>query len=154
TRSGTFRAIVQAAMRGVAAAIGWVVNAAGAVVGWIRDHWPLLLAILTGPIGGAVLLIVRNWDRIRDAFVAVRDGIVRVWDGVVSWVAGLGGRIWSAARGMWDGFTGAFKAAINAIIRVWNSIEFHIPGFSLGPIHWDGFTLGLPDIPLLAEGGL
>jgi hypothetical protein len=153
-RSGTFRAIVQAAMRAVAVAIGWVVNAAAAVVRWIRDHWPLLLAILTGPIGVAVLLIVRNWDRIREAAVAVKDGIVRAWDTLVGWIRGLGGRIAGAARGMWDGIKDAFRGAVDWIIRGWNGIHFSIPGFSLGPVHFGGFTLGLPHIPELAEGAL
>ena len=30
-------------------AFNWVVDAAKAVFEWIADHWPLLLAILTGP---------------------------------------------------------------------------------------------------------
>ena len=48
----------------------------------------------------------------------------------------------------------AFKEAINFIIRGWNGLEFRVPGFSIGPIGYDGFTLGLPDIPLLADGGI
>jgi phage-related protein len=153
-RSGTFREIVQAAMRGVAAAIGWVVNAAKAVVDWIKNHWPLLLAIITGPIGIAVALVVKNWDRIKAAAVSVKDGIVRAWNSLVDWVRGLGGRIAGAARGMWDGIKAAFRSAINWVIHAWNGLSFHIPGFSLGPVHFGGFTLGVPHIPELAQGAL
>jgi hypothetical protein len=55
---------------------------------------------------------------------------------------------------MWDGIKNAFKEAINFIIRGWNRLEFRVPGFSIGPIGYDGFTLGVPDIPLLADGGI
>lgn len=35
---------------------------------WIKENWPLLVAILTGPIGIAVTLIVKNWDTITETF--------------------------------------------------------------------------------------
>ena len=34
---------------------------------WIKEKWPLLLAILTGPIGLAVLAITSNWDKLKEA---------------------------------------------------------------------------------------
>src|SRR5690606_14675495 len=40
-------------------------NVVMAVFNWIKDNWPLLLGILTGPIGWAVLLIVNHWDTIK-----------------------------------------------------------------------------------------
>jgi hypothetical protein len=55
---------------------------------------------------------------------------------------------------MFNGIKDAFREAINFIIRAWNGLEFRIPGFSIGPIGYDGFTLGVPDIPLLADGGI
>jgi hypothetical protein len=106
---------------------------------WVKTNWPLLLAILTGPIGLAVLFITRHWDTI------------------VTTVKGLPGRITKAASGMWDGIKDAFKAAINWIIQGWNKLHFtmpsvdtHIPG--VGKV--GGFDLGLPQIPQLAKGGI
>jgi hypothetical protein len=32
---------------------------------WIRSNWPLLLAIITGPIGIAVALVIKHWGKIR-----------------------------------------------------------------------------------------
>lgn len=62
---------------------------------------------------------------------------------------------------VWGGITStvgiavdAVKTAINTIIRGWNSIQFTIPGFKIGPIGYNGFTLGLPNIPELANGGV
>lgn len=77
-----------------------------------------------------------------------------IWDGIVNFVTGLPDRISRAAGGMWDGIKDAFKDAINWIIRAWNGLDFKIPGFHIGPVGYDGFTLGVPDIPMLAEGGV
>ncbi|MGN7133379.1 phage tail tape measure protein [Rhodococcoides corynebacterioides] len=83
-----------------------------------------------------------------------KDWVVGRFNDLVLFVTGLPGKISSAASGMWDGIKNAFKGAINYIIQAWNAIEFRIPGFEVGPIKWDGFTLGLPDIPMLAGGGV
>ena len=52
------------------------------------------------------------------------------------------------------GIKSAFRAAINFIIDGWNGLQFKIPGFKIGPVGYDGFTLGVPDIPRLATGGI
>ena len=52
-----------------------VADAIGAAIDWVRNNWPLILAIITGPIGLAVLAIARNWDRIKAGIRAVRDFI-------------------------------------------------------------------------------
>ncbi|WP_037182591.1 hypothetical protein [Rhodococcoides fascians] len=83
----------------------------------------------------------------------VKDWIVGKRNDMVGFVTSLPGKISSAAAGMWDGIQNAFKGAINWIIRAWNSLEFRIPGFSVGPVKWDGFTLGLPDLPYFRDGG-
>lgn len=155
--SATFRAVVTGALNGilaVASAVAkwftgkfapWisgvfqtVTNAISGALGWVRKNWPLILAILTGPIGLAVLAISKNWDSI------------------VGTIKGLPKRIASAASGMWDGITSAFRSAINWIISKWNSLEFKIPGVDthipgVGTV--GGFSLGTPNIPMLAAGG-
>lgn len=72
---------------------------------------------------------------------------------IVAFITEMPGKIKSAASGMWDGITDAFKAAINTIIRGWNALEFRVPGFKVGPVGYDGFTLGMPDIKPLHSGG-
>lgn len=57
-RSATFRAIVTGAFDAVT-------GAATAAFNWLKRNWPLLLAILTGPFGLAVLAIAKNWDKIK-----------------------------------------------------------------------------------------
>lgn len=74
-KSETFREIVTGAFDAIT-------GAAQATFGWIRDNWPLLLAIITGPIGLAVLAIVRHWDDIKAGFSKLKDGIATIASGV------------------------------------------------------------------------
>src|SRR5262245_20819273 len=41
------------------------------VIDWLKSHWPLILAILTGPFGIAVLLITQNWDTIKGVIAGI-----------------------------------------------------------------------------------
>lgn len=131
TQTEVGQKIVTAAWDAIKAGWDFMWNAVSAGLGWFGDK----------------LASVGN------AAVAAKDWIVGAWNNVVDFVTGLPGRIASAAAGMWDGIKNAFKTAINYIIQVWNALEFRIPGFEVGPIKWDGFVLGLPDLPMLAQGG-
>lgn len=191
-----FHEIVDAAFRAVATAFGWITDAAKAVFDWLRDHWPLLLAILLGPFGAAVVLIQKNWETISAAISAVWDWIKDHWplllgiitgpfgaaaaliithwqtikDGasaVYDWVkekfeaiAGVVDSVVSAISGAVGRVVDALKAPINAFITGWNRIELTIPSVDIdmpGPIpdiSFGGKTIGLPDIPHLAKGGI
>jgi hypothetical protein len=99
-----------------------VTGAFSAVVGFVRRNWPLMLAILTGPIGLAVLAIMKHKDKILGFFrgipAAVKgffsglaeiitapiriavQGIRNAWNNTIggkgftapSWVPGIGGK--------------------------------------------------------------
>lgn len=130
----------------------WQILQAG--YAWVKGNWPLLLAILTGPIGLAVLAIVKNWTKIKDGFTDVKTWIgARVGD-VVGFFTGLPGRISHAVTGMFDGVKGAFKSALNWIIDKWNGLEFKFPKIKAFGVSVGGFTIGLPDIPHFANGAL
>ena len=128
--------------------------AAAFVWNWVESNWPLLLAILTGPIGLAVLAIVKNWDKIKAGATAVKNWIVDKFSQLVSWLTGLPGRISSSLSSMWDGLKSGFKAAINWVIGKWNNLSFGIPGFSIAGMSVPGVNIGTPDIPYLAKGGI
>lgn len=128
--SSTFRAIVTGAFHDVT-------GAATATFGWIKAHWPLLLAILTGPVGLAVLAIVKNWGKITTFF----KGVPKALGSAMSTVA--------------SALTSPFKTAFNAIASIWNdtvgALSFHLPSWIPG-IGGDGFSM--PKIPMLARGGI
>lgn len=85
------------------------------VFNWVRDNWPLLLTILTGPFGAAVWIITSHWDKIWGAGKAVFSwvrsnwplllailtapiglavlAIIRNFDKIVSFARGLPGKI-------------------------------------------------------------
>lgn len=134
--SATFRRIVHGAMHAAAAAFRWLWNAAKSVFGWLRSNWPLVLAIITGPIGLAVYFVRKHFDRI------------------VGFVQRLPGRIRAGARGMWDGIKDAFRGAVNWIIGKWNNLSLTIGGGSILGVGIPQVTLGTPDIPYLARGGI
>lgn len=151
-------ALVIAAVAGAAVLIAthWdtIKNAAKAVWDWISTNWPLILEILTGPIGLAVRAISQHWDTIKSGFTAVKTWIGDRLSDIVGFFKGMPGRISSVASGMWDGIKNAFKSAINWIIGKWNGLHFTIPSVGFGPFHTPSFELGMPHVPQLAAGGI
>lgn len=127
-------------------------------LGWLLQRFGDLITFVVGTVLPAIVDFVRS---VVDRFNDFIDGVKGVWhwtedsfNKVVDFVRGLPDKISNAASGMWDGIKNAFKGAINWIIQAWNSLEFKIPGFELGPVKYGGFTLGVPDIPMLAGGGV
>lgn len=104
TKTTWFQDLWKAAMAGMSAAINWIKEAASAVWNWIKTNWPLLLAIVTGPIGLIVLYVVRHWDQIKSAtvaaFTAVKNFFVGVWD-------------WIKAR---------FQEGVDGVKAIWHGI--------------------------------
>jgi hypothetical protein len=122
---------------GAETAWNFVLNLVRSVWNWISANWPLLLAILTGPFGVAVLAIQRNWDTIMGFFRGLPGEFLRIFGAVG------------------DAITAPFRAAVDAIASAWNdtvgSLSFHIPSWVPG-VGGKGFDV--PDIPHLAQGGL
>lgn len=131
-RSQTFRDIVTAVWRVVSEAITTRVREILSVVSW--------LAALPGKIAG--------W------FGQAKDWAIRKMLELVSWLAGLPGRVGRAVTGMFDGIPRAFRGAINAVISAWNGLSFTIGGGSIMGVDIPSMTLGTPNIPMLAEGGI
>lgn len=188
-----FREGVQAAWDGVKAAFDLMWDVVKAVFNWIKDNWPLLLAIITGPIGIAVLLITKNFDTIKDVAMTMVNWVMDRFQDLTGFLSRIVGSIQGILSSIADAirypidaataavkwvtdkfnelvgfFTGlkdsigrtiggiadAIKSPLNSVIRAWNAIQFEIPGIDVGPVHWGGFTVGTPDIPTLATGGV
>jgi hypothetical protein len=146
--SETFRHIVTAAF-------GAVKDAASATWNWIKGHWPLILAILTGPVGMAVLFIVSHWKQIKSGFSDALDGVKTVWHTFSGWLLGLPGKIGNAVAGMWDGIKDGFRAVLNAVIDIWNGMpSFKIPSISVAGHKIGGGTISLPHLNHVATGGV
>jgi hypothetical protein len=154
---------------------------AEAAFNWLKDNWPLVLAILLGPFGLLVYGVVKYWDeivefvkkipeRLRDIGKTIWSWITDRWTDVrtaistrvsefVDFVRGLPERVRNAAAGIWDGIKNGFKNMLNSIIGWWNDLSFslNIPKNRITDflgINGLGFTLNTPNIPPLAEGGV
>lgn len=158
--SETFRNIVNEAfttVKNVAVTVfDTVLGAIKGVWNWVSDNWPLLLAILTGPIGWAVFFIAKHWESIKTGVTTVKDWIVEKFDAVVTFFTELPGRMATAASGLFDGIKTAFRSAVNWIIDKWNGLSFSLPSIDtgipgIGEI--GGFSLSTPNIPRLHSGG-
>jgi hypothetical protein len=79
---------------------------------WIKANWPLLVAIIAGPFGVAVLLIIRNWKTITDFF-----------GGIVHWFSTTWHTVWLA-------IVSPFQDALGFIVRIWNDTigRLKLPG--------------------------
>jgi phage-related minor tail protein len=119
----------------IAAEAVW--NAIKTVFDWVKDHWQLLLAILTGPIGLAVAFFVKFKNDIWNIIKTIVQGIKTTWDTLVSII------------------TTPFRLAFNGIASIWNNtvgkLSFKVPSW-VPVIGGKGFDV--PDIPMLAEGGI
>lgn len=118
-------------------------GAALAVWDWIKANWPLLLQILTGPIGIAVVQIVKHWDDIKAAAQSVWQGIKDAWSEAGEFFTNIG-----------DTIMDAFRTAINWVVGKWNDFSLTIGGGSFMGVDMPSVTLDTPNIPLLAEGAV
>jgi len=107
------------------------------VFDWVKNNWPLLLAVLTGPFGWALAFVMKFKDDIWNFLGVMKTGIGTIMGGVA------------------DVIFGPFKTAFNAIAKLWNNtvgkLSFSVPSWVPG-IGGKGFDV--PDIPMLAEGGI
>lgn len=151
---------------------GKIKEAAEAAFNWIKENWPLVLAILTGPIGLAVLAIVKNWDeivafvkgipekiknaagamwnwigeRLSAAFTAIKEK----FNAIVEWVKGIPGALRTAAGNMWGWISSTLltayenlKTNFNTIVAFVASLPGRIRAAAAGM--WDGIKNGFRD---------
>lgn len=169
------------AIKAIGTAFSAVWDAIKFVFDWAVDHWPLLLAVMTGPFGLVVLAVVTFKDSIigflgnligwiGTAFKTVLDLILwpfkKAWEGIVFFkdmVVSVFNGLKDLAGSIFDKVGGAFKGVINAVISgLEGGLNFAIKGLNIildgidsaaGP--WVNFG-SIPDVklPRLAEGGI
>jgi len=97
-KSETFRDIVNGAFHAIQKVVG-------AVVGFIKSHWKLLFVILTGPVGLAVLFIIKHWGKVKSGASAVVGFIKNVFKAVFNILAA------------------PFRLAASVISNVWGKVR-------------------------------
>jgi hypothetical protein len=101
--SDRFRAIVDAAFKAVLAVAKILFN-------WLKSNWPLLVGIIGGPVAGAVALVVRHWDTIRDTTRTA-------WNAVKSAVSSVVADIRNFLRGLSEWIGGWVSGPLAAVIH-------------------------------------
>jgi len=117
------------------------------VFNWVKNNWPLLLAILTGPIGLAVYAIIRNFDTILNFVKAMPGRIIGFFSGVGR---AIGNVVSGAVKGAVNGVLSLIENTINSFIGLINgaiNVINKVPGVSIGKV-------GNINIPRLAAGGV
>jgi hypothetical protein len=155
-RSETFRNVVNAgfhAIQAAAAAVSsfirgplasafHVVQAvAGAVIGFIRGHWQALVAILGGPFGAAIVLVIRHLGTLRNVAGAVLGFFRSQWNSV------------SGAAQHVLGWINAVISAVQSLIGWISKIHFPSLPSSIGGVHIPGLSGGLLTSVALPGGG-
>ncbi|MCT9852840.1 peptidoglycan DD-metalloendopeptidase family protein [Priestia megaterium] len=82
---------------------------ASAVLGFLKNNWPEVLATISGPIGWAVYAVVKYWDQIKSATITAFNSVItffKEWGPLL--LAALGGPI---------------GLAVYAIVKNWDSIK-------------------------------
>lgn len=133
-RSETFRKIVDGAFRTVQ-------RGAAFAFGWIKDNWKLLLAILTGPIGLAVLVIAKHKDKIIRFFKAVPGAIKSAFTGLAEIITAPYRIAFSAIKSLWNATVGGFGFTIPDWVPKVGGKSFTIPEMARGGISGGGWTL-------------
>lgn len=130
------------------------------------------------PIWNAIAFYIENilipyykmlWEVVKFVFEAVGAYISFVWGNIISpvfnFIKGgietLIGVFGTIKDGVSAAFSGVFnlivdpiRAAINWIIDKWNGLEFTTPKFEAFGVTVGGFTIGTPDLPRFAKGGM
>jgi phage-related protein len=111
--SETFRDIVTGAFNAVWSAIKFVFD-------WVKDHWPLLLGILLGPVGLAVGLIIDNFGTIKNAATGVYQWIVDRFTDLLGFFTGLPDRIKGAFG---DALSMLYDIGKQIMDGLWNGLK-------------------------------
>lgn len=93
-------------------------NIVNGVWSWIKDHWPLLAGILLGPLGFAVIEMIKHWKGFVGFFTSTAGHIVDAAKAVGSWFAGWPGFF----SRIWHDVTGFFVAAAARITAVFAAV--------------------------------
>ncbi|TKA11749.1 phage tail tape measure protein [Actinacidiphila oryziradicis] len=119
THFAAFRNVVNAAFHAITTAVTFVIN-------FVKAHWQLILALITGPIGLAVLGIIKYWDQIKSAVGAavnfVIDFVKSHWKLILGLLTGPIGLAVYAINKYWKQISAGFSDAYHAVVGVGASI--------------------------------
>lgn len=139
-------------MKGLAA---WF---AGPFARFFIDAWNAVLnffrsvgAWFSGPFAQ---FFVNAWNKIKSAFNTSVEWVKAKGRSFIDFWKSVPGKISSALGAIFNPLKDGFRKAINWVIGKWNGLSFSIPSISVFGQTFGGGTIGVPNIPQLAQGGL
>ena len=148
-------------------AFHWVEHAAEDTWDWIKGHWPLLLGILTGPIGLAVGEIITHWKDVTKFFGEMWHDITKIaesiWHDVTKFFEDLWHDVSHIASDLWhDLVTGAetlWHDLVQVVtdlwddeVRGWTNIWHGV--VNIARTLWDDLVRGFKALPGLILNAL
>jgi phage-related protein len=111
---------------------------------WVKDNWPLILGILTGPIGLAVVEIVKHWHEIVDGLKSIWGDITgffrRLPGDILNALGDLGKLLWNAGVKIIDGLINGIKSHLGFLGSILGGIGGFIAAHK-GPLEVDAQLL-------------
>lgn len=135
--------IAHTVAEGAATAAKWLATAAQTALNVAMTANPIgiIIAAIAALVAGIILLI-KNWDTVKEVAVKVWDKIKEIWSKVATWFKEkVIQPIVDFFTGLWDGIVNVFKSIINWVKDNWKSIAtFMISPFAgVFKYLWDNF---------------
>ena len=115
-------------------AFNFVKNVASSAFDWFKRNWPLLLAILTGPFGLAVLAISKHKESILGFFRGIPGAIKGFFSGLASAISSPFETAFRAIKRVWNAGPGGFGFSIPSWVPGVGGKGFHIPSMHTGGV--------------------
>lgn len=166
---GTVMGFVQGLFSSTSGSLSGLSDVFGILVGWIQANLPTIQSVASqvfGAIANVIKVvgpIILNLAKVILPILGAAASLL--FSALDIAFKGIGGAfealgnvfetVSGAITGVVSGVVGAFKAIYNAFASFWNSIDIDFPRIDVpffGVI--GGFSIGLPDIPMLAKGGI
>lgn len=98
----------------IPAGFQWLLN-------WVKKNWPWLLGALAGPIGLAVVYIIKHWD-------GIKKGIASAWNAIKNNVLAPIGRFFTETIPRWAGLlrdkvVGFFRGILTGYVNIFLAIR-------------------------------
>lgn len=133
-KSETFRNIVNGVWNAIKTGVMTAVNF---IVGFVKDHWKLLLAILLGPLGPAFFIISTFWKQIWGAIQAAWGFIQPILNAIVGFLRGVFTVVWIVLKNtikiVWLAIQIYIKVAWTIIKTIFKLMKLYITGV-LAPV--------------------
>lgn len=142
----------------------------GGIRSALSTSWTFMRDRVFLPIGRFFTQTIPGWagtvrDRVTGAWSTIKSKVGQLALGTVTYVRGrfndfvgffasLPGRMARKTAGLFNGVKTAFKSAINWVIGKWNNFSFSVGGGSFMGVDVPKMTIGTPNIPYLAKGGI